>query len=173
MKVLAFAATNSIKSINKALITYAITFLDKHEVEIIDINDYQMPIYSSDLEIAHGIPNSATDFLDKISAADVLLISFAEHNGNYTVAYKNLFDWASRKTQAVYQGKSIVMLSTSPGPSGAKSVLELAEKSAHYFDGNILASLSIPSFYDNFNLDKNKLISANLTEKLKSILAKI
>mgnify|MGYP000681098702 FL=1 len=85
MKVLAFAATNSIKSINKALITYAITFLDKHEVEIIDINDYQMPIYSSDLEIAHGIPNSATDFLDKISAADVLLISFAEHNGSYAL----------------------------------------------------------------------------------------
>lgn len=35
-------------------------------------------------------------------------MSCAEHNGNYTVAYKNLFDWASSKNQNVYQGKSIV-----------------------------------------------------------------
>jgi len=173
MKVLAFAASNSIKSINKALVTYATTFLDKHEVEIMDINDYQMPIYSSDLEEAHGIPDSAADFLYKISEADVLLISYAEHNGNYTVAYKNLFDWASRKKQAVYQGKSIVMLSTSPGPGGAKSVLELAEKSAHFFDGSVLASLSIPSFYDNFNQEKNELINAKLDEELQLVLAKI
>lgn len=171
MKILAFAASNSHKSINKSLIHYAATLLDKHEVEIIDINDYEMPIYSSDLEEAHGIPDAATHFLKKIDGADALLISFAEHNGNYTVAYKNLFDWASRVNQKVYQGKSIVMLSTSPGPGGAKSVLSLASESAHFFNGEVKASLSIPSFYDNFDQETFRLNNTELVSKLETVLA--
>ena len=152
MKVLAFAASNSRKSINNDLIRYASTLLPDSDVEIIDINDYDMPIYSSDLEEAHGIPKAASRFLDKISAVDALMISYAEHNGNYTVAYKNLFDWASRKNREVYQGKPIIMLSTSPGAGGAKSVLSLAVESAHFFAGNVMASLSVPEFFKNFGI---------------------
>lgn len=170
MKILAFAASNSRRSINKDLIEYAAALLDQHEVEIIDINDYDMPIYSSDLEEAHGIPDAASRFLKKIEDADALLISYAEHNGNYTVAYKNLFDWASRENQKVYQGKSIVMLSTSPGPGGAKSVLSLATESAHFFNGEVKASLSIPSFYDNFDQEKYELHNTILVTELRVVL---
>ncbi|MBE1300163.1 MAG: NADPH-dependent FMN reductase [Alteromonadaceae bacterium] len=173
MNILAFAASNSRKSINKSLVTYAGTLLENHRVEIIDINDYPMPIYSTDLEELHGVPDAAEQFLSKISNADALLISFAEHNGNYTVAYKNLFDWASRMNMKVYQSKPVVMLSTSPGPGGAKSVLELARNSAHFFDGTVSASLSIPSFYDNFDVDKGQLIDEGLIAQLKSALATI
>lgn len=171
MKILAFAASNSRKSINKQLINYATTLLSGHKVDIVDINDYQMPIYSSDLEEAHGIPDEASRFLKKIEDADALLISYAEHNGNYTVAFKNLFDWASRENQKVYQGKSIVMLSTSPGPGGAKSVLSLATGSAHFFNGEVKASLSIPSFYDNFDQETCELKNSELVSQLKTVLA--
>jgi len=171
MKILAFAASNSRKSINKSLINYAATLLENHEVEIIDINDYEMPMYSSDLEEAHGIPDAASRFLKKIQDADALLISYAEHNGNYTVAYKNLFDWASRENQKVYQGKSILMLSTSPGLGGARSVLTLATESAHFFNGKVRASLSIPSFYDNFDQEKYELNNTELVSELKLALA--
>lgn len=171
MKILAFAASNSRTSINKQLIAYAASLLGTDTVEIVDINDYEMPIYSSDLEQAHGIPEAASRFLNKIEAADALLISFAEHNGNYTAAYKNLFDWASRENQKVYQGKPIVMLSTSPGPGGAKSVLSLATGSAHYFNGEVKASLSVPSFYDNFDQGKGELKDPELKAQLKAVLA--
>lgn len=173
MKVLAFAASNSRKSINKDLVTYAATLLDKHEVEILNINDYEMPIYSSDLEEAHGIPSAASNFLSKIEEVDALLISFAEHNGNYTVAYKNLFDWASRKNREVYQGKPIIMLSTSPGPGGAKNVLALARDSARFFNGHVVSSLSVPSFYDNFDSGKGKLKNPELIAELKTALSAI
>lgn len=170
MKILAFAASNSRKSINKDLINYAATLLDNHEVEIIHINDYEMPIYSIDLEETHGIPDAASRFLKKIEESDALLISYAEHNGNYTVAYKNLFDWMSRKNREVYQGKPIIMLSTSPGPGGANSVLALASESAHFFKGQVRASLSIPSFYDNFDQEKCELTNAELISQLESAL---
>ena len=171
MKILAFAASNSSTSINRELIGYAASLLGDHEVEVLDINDYEMPIYRSDLEQALGIPEAASRFLAKISDADALLISYAEHNGNYTVAYKNLFDWASRENQQVYQGKAIVMLSTSPGPGGASSVLALARDSAHYFSGQVKASLSVPDFYNNFDQARGELTNPELVGALKSALA--
>ncbi|MEP0357433.1 NAD(P)H-dependent oxidoreductase [Paraglaciecola sp.] len=172
MKILAFAASNSRKSINKSLVSYSSTLVEAH-VEILDINDYTMPIYGEDLEKEQGIPEAASQFLDKISQADALLISFAEHNGNYTVAFKNLFDWASRKRMDVYQSKPVVMLSASPGASGASSVLGLARESAHFFKGNVLATVSIPSFYDNFDVDKNEISNPALAAELKVALAKL
>lgn len=173
MKVLAFAASNSRNSINKALIHYAATRLTGSDVEIIDINDYGMPIYSSDLEEELGIPEAASAFLDKISQADALLISYAEHNGNYTVAYKNLFDWASRKNREVYQGKPITMVATSPGPGGARSVLSLAKDSAHFFAGNVVATLPVPEFFKNFDQEKNRLNNPDLSKQLDAALARL
>jgi len=170
MKILAFAASNSRKSINKDLVRYAATLLPDDDVDIIDINDYEMPIYNIDLEEAHGIPEAASRFLDKIAQADALLISYAEHNGNYTVAYKNLFDWASRVDRKVYQDKPIVMLSTSPGAGGARSVLSFAVESAHYFAGRVVASLSVPEFFKNFDRDKGVLINKDLAAQLKETL---
>ena len=171
MKVLAIPASNSHKSINKQLINYATSLMPQHDVEVIDINDYEMPIYSSDLEEAYGIPEAASSFFYKIQQADALLISYAEHNGNYTVAYKNLFDWATRVNMKVYQGKPTIMLATSPGPGGAKSVLALASGSAHFFDGQVKASLSIPSFYENFDQDLRTITNPELNAKLQAALA--
>ncbi|GAB5379651.1 MAG: NAD(P)H-dependent oxidoreductase [Aliiglaciecola sp.] len=173
MKILAIPASNSRKSINRDLIHYAKSLLFQHEVEVLNLNDYEMPIYSSDLEQAYGVPDSVSSFLQKIQQSDALLISYAEHNGNYTVAYKNLFDWATRINMKVYQGKPIIMLSTSPGPGGATSVLSLACESAHFFDGQVKASLSIPSFYDNFDQDKGELTNPELISKLKTALAAV
>jgi chromate reductase, NAD(P)H dehydrogenase (quinone) len=173
MKVLAFAASNSRKSVNKELIRYASTRLPDSDVEIIDINDYEMPIYSSDLEEAHGIPEAASRFLDKIAQADALVISYAEHNGNYTVAYKNLFDWASRKNREVYQGRPIVMLSTSPGAGGANSVLSLAVESAQFFAGRVMASLSVPEFFKNFDQDEAMLTNPDMVAQLEATLSSL
>ena len=126
MKVLAFAASNSRRSINRQLLDYAVSLLDGVEVEMLDINDYEMPLYSIDREEAGGIPDEAKAFYSKIGEADALVISFAEHNASYTAAFKNLFDWTSRFERKLYQGKPAVMLSTSPGPGGGKNVLATA-----------------------------------------------
>ncbi len=166
MNILAFAASNSKKSINKQLLTYAASLLQDHNVEIIDINDFELPIYGEDLEREQGIPRVAHDFLAKIASADVLMISYAEHNGGYAVAYKNLFDWASRANINVYQGRSVIMLATSPGAGGAKSVLSTAVESAHFFDGKVAASFSLPSFYDNFDVEKQVISHAIFKKQL-------
>jgi NAD(P)H-dependent FMN reductase len=173
MKVLALAASNSENSINKKLATYAASKLVDAEVEVLDINDFEMPIYSIQREVTLGKPKLAQAFYDKITECDVIIISFAEHNGSYTAAYKNLFDWTSRIDIKVYQDKPMLMLATSPGPSGAKSVLASALSSAIYFAANVKGSLSIPNFFDNFDLETNQINNEMLEAELLAQLEKL
>ncbi|MFL0810513.1 MAG: NAD(P)H-dependent oxidoreductase [Agarilytica sp.] len=170
MKVLAFAASSSKKSINKQLVIYAASLLSDAEVEILDINDYEMPLYSMDREQESGIPDAAHKFREKIGQADALLISFAEHNASYTAAFKSLYDWTSRIDPKVYQGKPAVYLAASPGPGGASNVLNTAVTSAPYFGADLKGSLSIPKFFDNFDVENGKLSDETLLAELKSIL---
>lgn len=180
MKILAFAATSSTKSINHQLVSYAIrqledeklgqTGLEGIETEIINLNDYELPLFSEDRETELGQPKLAKAFLDKINNSDALIISFAEHNGSYTVAYKNIFDWASRINSKVFQNKPMVLLSTSPGPGGASSVLAMATTSAPFFDGIVKSSLSVPSFYDNFDVELGRVTNDEIKRQLLSVV---
>ncbi len=56
MKILALAASSSSTSINKQLATYAAGLVTGAEVEVLDINDYEMPIFSEDKEKELGQP---------------------------------------------------------------------------------------------------------------------
>ncbi|MBB1314229.1 MULTISPECIES: NADPH-dependent FMN reductase [Aliivibrio] len=173
MKVLALAASNSSTSINKQLAVYAAGLVPNAEVEVLDLNDFEMPIFSEDKEKELGQPELAQRFFQKLGDADVIVISYAEHNGSYSAAFKNVFDWTSRIDMKVYQGKPVIMLATSPGPGGASSVLAAATGSAPYFAAEVKGSLSIPSFYDNFDMEKGELKNEALAEKLKAIITEL
>ena len=170
MKILAFAATSSSKSINKQLLKYVATQLEGAQIEMLDINDYELPLFSEDKEAELGQPALAKAFLDKIGDSDALIISFAEHNGSYTVAYKNIFDWASRINPKVFQKKPMVMLATSPAPGGAASVLATAVASAPFFDGDVKASLSVPKFYDSFDVEYGRMNDETIKQKLHTVV---
>lgn len=173
MKLLAFAASSSSTSINKQLATYAASLVTNATVEIIDINDFEMPLFSQDKEVTLGQPAAAKAFYEKIGQADAIILSFAEHNGSYTAAYKNLFDWASRIDMKVYQNKPVVFLATSPGPGGAKSVLATATDSAHFFAADVKASISVPNFFENFDSEKQLITNPVIIHELTTALAKL
>ena len=171
MKVLAFAASNSKKSINKQLVSHAAALVAGAELEVLDLNDYEMPLFSVDREAESGHPALAKAFLNKIAASDALIISYAEHNGSYSAAFKNLFDWCSRIEPKVFQGKPMVLLSTSPGARGGATVLAAATNSAPFFGGRVVASLAIPSFHDNFDLETGALKHEELRGQLAQAVA--
>lgn len=170
MKVLAFAASSSKTSINKQLANYAAQKIIAAEVELLDINDYEMPLFSEDREKELGQPALAKAFYQKLGEADVIVISFAEHNGSYTTAYKNLFDWTSRINMQLFQSKPVIMLATSPGPAGAATVLAAAQASAPYFAAEVKGAVSVPSFYDNFDLESGQLTDKLLIEKIENVI---
>lgn len=175
MKILAFAASSSGTSLNRALVSHAgdrlRAALPSAEIELLDLRDYDMPVFSVDRENADGILEPAKRFFAKIGDADALLISYAEHNGSYTAAFKNVFDWASRIQAKVFQDKPMTVLSTSPGPGGGRNVLAAAVASAPHFNGEVVSSLSVPRFHTAFDADAGGLKDPELRDALEVAVA--
>ncbi len=162
MNIIAFAASSSTTSINKKLVEYAASLLQEHSFRFLDLNDFEMPIFSEDKEAEIGKPEPAQRLVDHIESADAVIISFAEHNGSYIAAYKNIFDWCSRTKQKVYQDKKMVLLATSPGAAGAQNTLNTAIQSMPHHGGDVVASFSLSKFYENFDVDKNRINSDDI-----------
>lgn len=150
-KIIALGASNSKKSINKAFAIYAANKINNVEVQVLDLNDYPLPIYGIDEENENGIPENVKKFDQQIEGADGIVISMAEHNGSYTAAFKNVFDWLSRISQKVWKDKPILLLATSPGGRGGASILQTAKTSFPFFGGNVIADFSLPAFRKNFS----------------------
>ncbi|MFD1632086.1 NADPH-dependent FMN reductase [Pseudopedobacter beijingensis] len=151
MKGLAFAGSNSIESINKQLVKYTLSYFTGHQVNLIDLNDYEMPLFSVDRERATGHPQLAYDFVFNIEIADFLVISLAEHNRSYTTAFKNLYDWISRVDKKFFREKPMLLMSTSPGAYGGGNVMHTAKTFFPQFGANIIETFSLPSFHTHFN----------------------
>ena len=101
-KVIALAGSNSKTSINKQLATYASSLIDNVEVEVLDLNDFSVPIYGIDAENENGIPEKANELSSLIENTDAVVLSLAEHNGSYAAVFKNIFDWKSRINPKVW-----------------------------------------------------------------------
>ncbi|MFV8323391.1 NADPH-dependent FMN reductase [Flavobacterium sp. LS2R12] len=170
MKIIAFGASPSKNSINKKLATYAANLFEKAEVEVLDLNDYQMPIFTIDIEKEIGQHELAKAFLAKIATADILVVSLAENNGNYSAAFKNVFDWCSRINAKVFQERPMLLMATSPGARGGASVLEIAKKAFPFYGGNVKATFSLPSFEANFDVVNGKISNPELDNHLKEII---
>ncbi len=171
-KIIAFGASSSKQSINKQLATYTANQFQNVSVEILDLNDYEMPIFSVDKEKENGIDPLAQEFYSKLGSADLIIISFAEHNGNYSTAFKNILDWTSRINAKTFQEKPMLLLATSPGARGGSSVLEIATKRFPFQGGIVKGSFSLPSFNENFDV-VNGIIHQEYKNQLLEIVNSI
>ena len=168
-QIVAFGASSSKKSINKDLASYAASVIEDANVLILDLNDFEMPIYSIDYESDHGIPEKAFKFKEKLKTADGIIISFAEHNSVYTAAFKNIFDWISRIEKVVWFNKPMFLLSTSDGDRGAKTVLQIAYNRMSFGNPHKIPTFSLPNFKKNF--DKNNgILDIDLNDEFHNAL---
>ena len=153
MKILAIGASNSTNSINKKFAEWAAAQVQGADVTLVDLNDYEMPLYSIDRERASGIPDLAKMFKELILESDGLVISFAEHNGSYSTAFKNVYDWISRLEKPIWANKPTLLLATSPGGRGGQTVLGHAMATLPYRGAIVASSFSLPFFSKNFDPD--------------------
>ncbi|UKM63761.1 NAD(P)H-dependent oxidoreductase [Flavobacteriaceae bacterium GSB9] len=164
-KIIAFAGSNSKNSINKQLVTYASSLLEDTKVELLDLNDFELPLYGIDLENEAGIPKNAHKFLSLIKESDGIFLSLAEHNGAYSTVFKNLFDWMSRIESKTFFGKPMLLMAASPGGRGGASVLEIAQSRFPFHNAEIVEVFSLPFFGDNF--EAGEIIDDKLNIDLK------
>jgi NAD(P)H-dependent FMN reductase len=171
-KIIAFGGSSSKISINKQLAIYVANLFPNVTVEVLDLNDYEMPVFSVDKEKEDGIHHLAQAFYDKIGTADLIVLSLAEHNGAYSSAFKNTLDWASRINNKTFQQKPMVLLATSPGARGGATVLEIATKRFPFQGADLKGSFSLPTFYENFDA-VNGIINPELKKQLLEIIESI
>ena len=152
-------------SINKIWASYVAGLFEGGQVEVLDLNDYKMPIYDEDYEQEHGVPAAAVNLLEKLQEGELLVISLSEHNGSYTAAFKNTVDWLSRVESQFFNGIRVFLMATSPGSRGGIGVLEAARSRFPIHGADIVGHFSLPFFNDNFELEKG-LIDKQLKDKL-------
>ena len=95
MKVTAFAGSNNFRSINKQLVRFALSYFPGTQINLLDLDDFEMPIFSIDQE-EEGYPGQAHRFIQFMGESDFIICSLAENNRTYSAAFKNVFDWCSR-----------------------------------------------------------------------------
>lgn len=172
MKTIAtLSGSNSSSSINTQLVNFAGSLIQKNKVDSIDLRNYELPIYSSDIENEEGLPSTLDSLIKKFDKVDAFMFSLPEHNGYMTAFFKNITDWLSRADGKFFKGKPVLLLASSPGAGGAKSGME---KTAHvfgYFNADIKGQYSLGSFYDNFDTQNNTIKDEEKLTELKALVA--
>ena len=70
MRILAFAASNHPQSINQQLALSVAKLLPQAQISSLELDDFDLPIYSERREAELGTPPQVQDFLQRISEAD-------------------------------------------------------------------------------------------------------
>lgn len=175
-KILAIPGSNSIESINKRLLVSVVSMLENTEGTIVNINDFPLPLFSVDLKMEKGVPEPARNFKEKMEESDGFILSFAEYNGSYSSAFKNLLDWLSVIEGKLFEEKPVLLMCATPGKLGGKNVLHTANAYLPHMGANIIGSVSFGEFYENFNDEDeihNKELYNEVKEKLKILEASL
>ncbi|ETZ21434.1 NADPH-dependent FMN reductase [Pedobacter sp. V48] len=176
MKILAFAGSSSRQSINRQLVIHTISFFKDHDVTLLDLNDFEMPLFSVDREANDGYPEKAYKLIDHISETDLIILSLAEHNGSYSAAFKNVMDWCSRTNSKFFQNKPMLLMSASPGGFGGGNVMNAAIIRLPKLGAEVLTTFSLPSFHQNFDqetgISNSELLETHLS-KISEVKARM
>jgi chromate reductase len=174
MNIVAFGASYSRTSINRQWAEFVAHQLPgAAAVRVLDLNDYDLPVYTVEREKELGMPEVVGQFVAELQAADVIVVSFAEYNGSYSAGFKNLFDWASRHTLKMFESKPTVLLSAAPGPRGGLTVLQSAVERFPRHGAEVVGSMALPRFKETFHPEHGvteEALRSELDELLKKFV---
>lgn len=125
-KLIALSGSARRGSLNRAVLATAAIAASSAgaEITLVDLNDYELPLFNQDLEDSDGLPEAAKRLKSLFRNADGFILASPEHNSTYSALLKNTIDWCSRAESddepplVAFAGKSAVLLSASPGPLG-------------------------------------------------------
>lgn len=128
MEILIFAGSTRQDSYNRKLAkaTAEIATGQGAQATLLELADYDIPLYNADLE-ARGTPPDVIRFKQALHSHAAWIICCPEYNGSYPALLKNALDWASSPVKGdpvwgdgvlPFRGKVVGMCSASPGGLG-------------------------------------------------------
>ena len=163
--ILAFSGSNNPDSINEKLIQHVINRHPEYDIRFIDLKKFDAPIYSQEIQ-TKGIPETILDLYKIFQESEGFIIASPEHNGLPSAFLKNIIDWLSVITQKFFDNKPVLLLSTSPGVTGARTHLGLLVKLIPLWGGKLKASYSLGSFQTNFDITNKRITNNSEVNKL-------
>ena len=175
-KILAFSGSARKESLNKKFLAVAVQEVKNAggEVTLIELSDYELPLYNGDLEDASGLPDNARKLIDLIKGHAGLLIASPEYNSMITPLLKNTIDWCTRADDDnPFPGRVAAVVSASPGALGGIRSLKLAQQlllhlGCHVVPGNTM----LPQAHKAFGPD-GKLTDPRALKSVQELAAKL
>lgn len=173
MKILVMGMALRKGSFNKKLAKNAHRLLAVgDEAELLNFEDFPMPVYDGDIEAGPGIPEPVKALAAKIQDARALVLSTPEYNGSIPGPFKNAIDWVSRVKPMPWAGKHVLLLGASPGALGAVRGLWHGRVPLEVAGAFVYPEVfGLPRADQAFDGD-DKLKDAAVEERLKALLGK-
>ena len=173
-KILAFSGSMSSVSINHQLIEFMSGLIDKADVQVIRLTDFEAPLYSAEIESQEGIPDGVTKLKLEFDKADGFILSTPEFNSSIPGGLKNTMDWLSRTDGKIFQEKPVLLIAASPGGRGGSSVLNHLSSIIPFWGAKLVGPFSFPRFHQNLvdgemNAELNASLEMHIGELIEAI----
>lgn len=123
--LLFFAGSSRRGSFNKKLAQLAAVLAkaEGHRATLVDLADYELPLYNGDYEIENGPPENARRFKTLLEQHSGIMIACPEYNASITPLLKNMLDWISHTrdedgSMRVFKNRVFLLASASPSGMG-------------------------------------------------------
>jgi len=139
---------------------------DGCEVELINLVDLRLPLYSTVEQEENGIPEVAQELAEKILSLKAFIVVAPEYNGVMPSVLNNAMAWTSVATdnwRDAFEEK-IVALATHSGGGGTK-VLQAMRIQFQHLGANVLARELLTTYEKPLNDDSAK----NIVKQLKKL----
>jgi NAD(P)H-dependent FMN reductase len=146
---------------------------------LIDLAQFEMPLYHAELEVREGLPEAAQRLQALIAGHDALLVASPEYNGSMTPLLVNTLDWCSRVDPvkpsasglAIFADKPAALLGSSPGAlGGLRALFHLRDLLAYLGMIVIPQQLAVPRANHAFNAD-GSLVDETQRARLEAVAA--
>lgn len=126
-------------------------YLTEHNiatVEILDLNEYQFPLFDERLRLQKNPSDKLLDFASRVKAADGVIIVTPEYNGGYPASLKNVVDVLYDE----WRRKPIAISTVSDGVFGGTQVITSLQWSLWKIRSwTVPAMFPVPKAQDNYS----------------------
>lgn len=152
------------QALSKRLAGAALTAVERAAggATLIDLAEFDLPLYHADLEAREGLPQAAQPLQGLIAGHDALLIASPEYNGSITPLLVNTLDWCSRVDPtnasgsglAIFADKPAALVGSSPGAfGGLRALIHLRDLLGYLGMIVIPQQMTVPRAHQAFDAD--------------------
>jgi NAD(P)H-dependent FMN reductase len=146
-------------------------YLDENNLadsEIIDLKEYNFPLFNNTLKTQKNPPANAVIFAEKIKASDGIIIVMPEYNGGIPASLKNAIDLLNEE----WRHKPVGIVTVSAGPfAGTQALVALQFTLWKMKAWTITEMFSVPKVQETYDVEGNST-EKETTNKLSEIFVK-